>query len=341
MKYKRVVASRRGGTEVLRVIEDDLNELHENELRIKIIAAGVSFADILMREGVYMGMPKFPFSPGFDIVGVVETTGKSVTRFHEGDRVAALTQTGGYSEYIILDENEPIPLPEGLNFAEAVSLILNYVTAYQMVHREAKVQKGDRILIHGAAGGVGTALLQIGQLAGAEMFGTASASKHSILSSFGCIPIDYKNEDFARTIKKLTKTGVDFVFDGTGRSVYRSYRTLGKSGKLILYGISSMLKNGKRNYKGIFSTYLNFSVFHKNILPGDKKVCLYQITKYKKKHPDWFENDLSTLFQLLKQKKLTPVIANILPLDQAELSHQLLSASSVIGKIILSCNNEI
>ena len=243
MRNTRVVLTALGGSEVLKVIEDDIRDPGANELRIRILACGVAFADVLMRRGLYSGVPPLPYSPGYDIVGVVDSCGVGVTRWKSGDWVAALTWTGGYSRYIVLPESELVQVPARLDPAETVSLVLNYTTAYQLIHRIAKLTRSESVLIHGAAGGVGTAALQLGSLLGLKMFGTASKPKHNLVAALGGIPIDYRTEDFVRRA-----AFVDAVFDPIGgRNWLRSYRTLGKGGRFIGYGMSAALEGGRRN----------------------------------------------------------------------------------------------
>src|ERR687888_298512 len=213
MKYKHIVIRRFGGPENLLLAEDELPEPRANEVRVKVLAAGVSFADILMREGVHpesWNLGRTPFTPGWDVVGVVDKLGDKVSTWQTGQMVAALPIVGGYSEYICLPSNELVPVPPGVDHAEAVSLVLNYTTAYQMLHRCAEIISGETILIHGAAGGVGTALLQLGRLANLKkMYGTAPYEKHDIVSSLGGIPIDYKSVDLVQEITKVTSHNDD------------------------------------------------------------------------------------------------------------------------------------
>src|SRR6266849_1500947 len=178
MKYQRIVATRRGQPEVLQTIEDDLPEPAAGEVRVKVLASGVAFGDVIYRT-VFRG--HMLATPGYDIVGTADKLGAGVTTLAIGQVVAALPVRGGYAEYINIAATELVPVPDGLDPAEAVSMVLNYVTAYQLLHRVAHVKKGQRILIHGAAGGVGTALLQLGRLAEVEMYGTASKRKHQII----------------------------------------------------------------------------------------------------------------------------------------------------------------
>src|SRR5580692_5373309 len=310
MRNTRVVLTALGGPEVLKVIEDDIRDPGANEVRIRVLACGVAFADVLMRRGLYSGVPALPFSPGYDIVGVVESCGTGVTQWQPGDSVAAITMIGGYSRYIVLPESELVRVPAGLDPAEAVSLVLNYTTAYQLIHRIAKLRRGESVLIHGAAGGVGTAALQLGSLAGLKMFGTASKPKHNLVASLGGIPIDYRNEDFVQRA-----AGVSAVFDPLGGGNWmRSYRALGKRGRFIGYGMSAAIEGGRRNKMLAVASFAWLGLA--SLLPG-KSARWYNIMTEKKKHPTWFREDLSRLLTMLQEKSIRPVIAERLPLRDA------------------------
>ena len=329
-----------GGPENLLLLEDELLEPRANEVRVKVLAAGVSFADILMREGTHPESMnrRTPFTLGWDVVGVVDKLGDKVSTLQTGQMVAALPIVGGYSEYIILPSNELVPVPPGLDPAEAVSLILNYTTAYQMLHRCADIKSGETILIHGnAAGGVGTALLQLGKLANLKkMYGTASSEKHGIVSGLGGIPIDYKSVDLVQEIIKLTshddhegEWGVDAVFDGLGgKSLKSSHEILRSGGRLVAYGPFS--PTDIENWMMMFTS---------NLLPDKRKFILYSIQTLKRLKPDWFHEDLALLLNLLKQGKIKPIVAARMPLNQAAQAHELLASGSVKGKIVLICND--
>jgi NADPH:quinone reductase-like Zn-dependent oxidoreductase len=337
MKYKHSVIPRFGGPGNLLLLEDELLEPRANEVRVKVLAAGVSFADILMREGVHPESMnrRTPFTPGWDVVGVVDKLGDKVSTWQPGQMVAALPIVGGYAEYIFLSSNELVPVPTGLDHAEAVSLVLNYTTAYQMLHRCAHISSGEIILIHGAAGGVGTALLQLGELANLRMYGTASYRKHDIVSSFGGIPIDYKSVDLVQEIIKLTshddgsEWGVNAVFDGTGgKSLKSSYEILRNGGRLVAYGPFS--PTDIENWMTMFTL---------NLIPDKRKFILYSIQTLKRLKPVWFHEDLILLLNLLKQGKINPIVAARMPLNQAAQAHELLAGGSVKGKIVLICND--
>ena len=340
MKYKHIVIPRFGGPENLSLAEEELLEPRANEVRVKVLAAGVSFADILMRKGVHpesWNLGRIPFTPGWDVVGIIDKLGEKVSTWQTGQMVAALPIVGGYSEYTNLSSNELVPVPPGLDHAEAVSLVLNYVTAYQMLHRCAHINAGESILINGgAAGGVGTALLQLGKLAGLKkMYGTTSNEKRDSVSNLGGIPIDYKSVDLVQEIISLTthddhgKQGVDAVFDGIGgKSLKASYEILRSGGRLVAYG-------------GTPTTDLEdwLTMLTLNLVPDKRNFMLYSIQTLKRLKPDWFHEDLILLLDLLKQGKIKPIISARMPLNQAAQAQELLSGGSITGKIVLICNN--
>ncbi len=322
--------------EALHVVEANIPEPTKDQVRIKVLASGVAFADVMMRHGTYVGMPKMPFTPGYDICGTIDKQGPRASKFRIGQRVVALTVYHGNAQYVCLDEKSLVAVPEGIDPAEATSLVLNYITAYQMLHRVAQVKPGERVLIHGAAGGVGTALLQLGQLAGVQMYGTASRGKHQLLEQYGAIPIDYKAEDFVKRIKTLTGDGVDAVFDPIGGAHLRqSFKTLRKGGRLVAYGLSSVVAQ-----RGNMATFLAQSLTMVallqwwSFLPNGKRASLYQIGQ----HPNWLHEDLTILLGLLAESKIKPGIAQRLPLEQVAYAHELLETSQVEGKIVLLPN---
>ena len=327
LKYKSVVVTRRGGPEVLQIVENDLREPAAGEVRIKILATGVGRTDINYRYGYSPLSPKVPFVPGYEIMGVVEAVGAGVAGFAVGDRVAALTGFGGYSEVIYLGQEHLVPVPQSLAPAEVVTLILNYVTAYQMLHRVAKVKAGDKVLIIGASGGVGTALLQLGRLAGLKMFGTASPNKQSVLTELGVTPIDYHTQDFAEVIRQAEPNGLDFVFDGMGGADGdRGLAMLRRGGKLVAYaaptGLGSLLQ-------GLIKLALV------NLLPNGKSAEFYGITALYMRDKKPFMEDLPLLFKLLAEGKIKPVIAAKFPILEAAKANELLESGQVVGNLVL------
>src|SRR5438034_6774542 len=204
---KRVVVDHFGGPEVLRVVEEDVPQPGPGEVRVRVLAAGVSFSDALLRAGTYLGGPKPPFTPGYELVGVVEKRGPGCSRLREGDRAAALTVWGADAERVCVPEKYAVEVPEDLDPAEVVSLVLPYMTAYQLLHRVARVKRGETVLVHGAAGRVGSAVLELGVLAGLRLYGTASARDRAAVERLGSVAIDYRNEDFLARVYVLVEEG--------------------------------------------------------------------------------------------------------------------------------------
>ncbi len=323
-----------GGPEVLKI--EDLAALPEpkfGEVRIKVLAAGAAFTDVMIRKGMYPDLKeKPPFPPGYDMVGVVDKLGEGATRFKAGQTVADLTVIGSYSEYICLPESQLIPVPEGLDPAEAVSLVLSYVTAYQLLHRIAKIKEGHRILVHGAAGAVGTAMLQLGKLLNLEMYGTASKPKQDVVAALGATPIDYKSGNWLDRIRALTGDGVDAVFDPIGGESFRkSFHALRRGGILAAYGFyNAVMGRGG----SIPLDFIRLKLW--NLLPNGRSTAFYSIGALRKKHPEWFTEDLTNLFNLLAQGKIKPVIAARLPLTEVKRAHELIETAAVQGKIVLT-----
>lgn len=334
MGYKRIIISEFGGPEVLKVIEETtLPEPKPGEVRVKVLVAGAAFTDVMIRKGKYPDVKeKPPFSPGYDMVGVVDKLGESVTHFKMGQQVADLTVIGSYSEYLCLPESRLTHVPDGVDPAEAVSLVLSYITAYQMLHRVANVKRGQRILIHGAGGAVGTAMLQLGKLLDLEMYGTASKTKHELVKQLGATPIDYKSENFVERIRSLTGDGIDVAFDPIGGDNFkRSFRALRRGGKLVAYGFyDAVLGKGG----SIPIDFMRLQLW--NFLPNGRSTAFYSIGPLRQKQPNWFSEDLTILFDLLAQKKIKPIIAMRMPLAEVAHAHKLIEQAEVQGKIVLT-----
>jgi NADPH2:quinone reductase len=341
--HTRIIVSHYGGPEALQVLEEECPEPQRGEVRVRVLAAGVSLPDVMMREGVHPETPALPFTPGWELIGVVDRVGGGVPVFEPGQMVAALPITGAYAEFVCLPQGELVPVPSGLDPAEAVSLVLNYVTAYQMLHRSAKGSRGQRVLIHGAAGGVGSALLQLGRLAGLEMYGTCSSRGAAAVSDLGGIAIDYGQLDFVKEIHRLTGEGVDIVLDGIGGAhIWRSRKALRPGGTVVAYGLTSSLRGGRlasgragRRHRFRGAAIIGLYVAGGWLLPGRKRVVPYSIQWLKRLRPALFRRDLVALFDLLQQQKIKPLIAHRLPLAEARQAHELLGEGGVTGKIVL------
>jgi NADPH2:quinone reductase len=343
MRHTRVIVTRYGGPDVLQVVQEDCPEPERGEVRVKVLAAGVCLPDVLAREGVHPETPRAPFTPGWDLVGVADRLGDGVSGIEPGEVVAAMPISGAYAEFVCLPHRELVRVPSGLDAAEAVSVVLNYITAYQMMHHSARVKSGQRVLIHGAAGGVGSALLQLGRLAGLEMYGTCSSKGAAVVAELGAIPIDYRQRDFVEAIHQLTRDGVDVVFDPIGGPhLWQSRKALRRGGTVVGYGLSTSLRGegltsrrpGRRQrYRGtaVFSLYIAAGL----LLPGRKRVIPYSIQTLKRLKPALFRQDLIALFDLLRQQKIKPLIAHRFPLAEARRAQEVLGQGGVTGKIVL------
>ena len=349
VRNKRVVISRLGGPEVLEVREEDLPEPGLGEVRVRILATGVSLPDLMMREGVHPEAPRPPFTPGWDLVGVVDKPGVGAYALEPGQIVAALPVWGANAQYICLPEEELVSVPGELDPAEALVVVFNYATAYQMMRRTARVKPGQRVLIHAAAGGIGTALLQLGRLLDLEMYGTASAGKHGLVSSLGATPIDYHNVDFAEEVLRLTDDGVDVVFDGICSTDYlrRSFKSLRPDGKVVAYGFTSRLRGGRlaggrHRLQGLARlralAAIGGSMAASYLVAGNKRITTYSIQWLKRFRPTWYREDLIALFELLREGKIKPIISERIPLDEVARAHVLLGKGSVMGKVVLLCD---
>jgi NADPH:quinone reductase-like Zn-dependent oxidoreductase len=221
----------------LQVVEEVRPEPKSGEVRVTVLAAGVSLPDVLAREGIHPETPRVPYAPGWDLVCTVDQIGEGVSGFELDQTVAAMPISGCYAQHVCLPQRKFTPVPAGLNAAESVTVVLNYITAYQMLHRSAKVKQGQRALIHGASGGVGTPSLQLGRLASVEMFGTCSVQSAEVVKELGATSIDYRNSDFVQETHRLTAGGVDALFDGIGGdNLWRSREALREGGRVVVYG---------------------------------------------------------------------------------------------------------
>lgn len=340
MSYRRVVITEFGGPNVLKVVEEpSLPEPGAGEVRVKVLATGAHFTDIMIRKGMYPGIEeKPPFSPGCDLVGVVDAVGEDVDGLIVGQRVADLTLTGACCEYLCLPAERLVPVPAGLDPGEAVSMVLSYVTAYQMLHRVARVPEGGSILVHGAAGAVGTALLQLGALHGLGMYGTDDRSKREVVEELGATPIDYLSEDFVDVVRSTTQDGVDAVFDPIGGEHFRrSFKCLRRGGTLVAFGFYNTVM-GNEGGAPIPLDVARLMTW--KLLPNGRTTRLYSIAHWRRKHPDWFRADLTRLFELLSEGRVRPAIEKRMPMLEALHAHELMEQGGVRGRIILIAGDE-
>lgn len=324
MKYKSIIAYERGGPEVLQIIENELQPPSTGEARIRILATPVCQDDVAVRLGNRPFLTKLPFKPGYSMLGIVDAIGEGVSQVAPGDRVAALTRFGSHAQYISLGEDQLVHVPATLDPAQAVVLILNYLVAYQILHRVARVNPGNKALIIGASGGVGTAFLQLGQLADLKMYGLASPSKHPTLTKYGAVPIDYEQQDFVQVIRKAEPEGLDFVINGMGEETFeRGLAVLRRGGVLVHYG-------GPQSFSRLLLLVAKLILY--NVLPNGKTIKGYGTHRGAS---DEFKRDWATLFQLLGEGKIQPIIAETFPILEAAKANKWLESGQVIGSIVL------
>lgn len=338
MRSRYVHATRRGGPGVLAVREREMAVLPApGEALVRVAAAGVSYGDILLRVGVIPGGPKPPFTPGFEIAGVVEATGEGVTGLAKGQAVAGLVRNGGYTDLLAVPAARLVPVPDGVPLTSAAAAALNYFIAYQMLHRVARAASGQHVLVHGAGGGVGTAFLQLARLGGIQVHATASAAKHDLIRELGGHPIDYRGADFVAVTREQTGgAGVAAAFDPIGGGHFRaSYRALRRGGTLVGFGQSAAFANGKARMRtGAWGMIGGITI--PKLIPDGKKTVFYNAWSLEKTVPAAYREDLAAIMGLLASGQVAPVIARVMSLDDAARAHELLEAGAVAGKIVLT-----
>jgi len=321
--------TKKGGPEVLQIVELPVEPPGPGQLRVRVRAAGIGSSDLTMLAGKYRYAPKIPFVPGYEVAGVVEAMGAGVTSFEVGDRVAALTVYGGFADLLVREVEHFLPIPGGVSDRDAAAVILNYVTAWQMIHRVANVKPGQTALVTGAAGGVGTAALQLLRLAEVKTYGAASAPKHDTLRSLGSTPIDYRAGSIDRLIRALQPKGVDYVFDAVGgANIGPCIGALRRGGTLVGFG-----------FMGVAGTLSQLAMFANIFLGARLRGRLgkfYGITMLYRKDPKPLREDLPKIFSLLAEKKIDPLVRYTFPLLNARKALELLAAGSVEGKIVLT-----
>jgi len=337
-----------GGTMITEVVLPGLVEPDGFQLRQRVLpapvpgevvvaveATGISFAEHAMRIGRYPGQPKFPFVPGYDLVGTVTATGAGVDEALVGRRVAAMTKTGGWATHVLLRAVDVVSVPDGLDPGEVETLVVSGLTAYQMLHHRAKVQAGQTILVHGANGGVGTTLVQLALHAGARVIGTSSPRHHAALRELGVLPVDYHDPDLAARVRELAPGGVDAVFDHIGgKSIARSWSLLAKGGTLVSY---AMLKDSGPMIPAFLALLAQLAWL--NALPNGRRAGFFDVWGGKLLRPERFRSrlrdDMAAVFSLLAAGVLRPQIAARLPLSRIREAVELAESGTIVGKVVL------
>lgn len=332
----RVVQVRRfGGPEELEVVDGPLPAAGRGEVRVRVLASSIEYTDVPIRRHLYpqTAARRAPFVMGYDVVGEIDQIGDGVSGFQLGDRVADMTVLGSNAAYRTLRAKDLTRVPASLDAAEAAAVILSWTTAYQLLHRAAQVQQGQCVLVQGAAGAVGQALLVLGKMAGLELWGTARGEHAALIRKLGARPIDYQREDF--TLAR--PGGFDIVFDGIGENGYRrSFAALKSGGLLCAYGYSASVQNEQPLFIVLMllaRVYLERRLL--SWLPGGKRVYVYSINAMRARHPTWFKEDLERLFDLLATGAIRPRVAERISFDEVAEAHRRLEAGGLDGKLVL------
>ena len=328
----RVVQVRRfGDANELVVVDAALPTPRRGEVRVRVLASALEYTDVLIRRHLYpqTSLRKPPFVLGYGLVGEIDQLGDKVTGFEQGDRVADMTVLGSNAAYRTLRADHLARVSSALDPAEAATLILSWMTAYQLLHRAARVQRGQCVLVHGAAGAVGQALLTLGRIAGIELWGTARGEHASLVRELGATAIDYQREDFTRVLTG----GFDVVFDGIGEDGYRRSSTaLKRGGLLCAYGYSA----GVQAKRGMFTMLMWIArLYLWRWWPGGKRAFFYSINVMRARRPAWFRKDLEELFKLLETGAIRPRVAQRVSFDEVADAHRRLEEGGLDGKLVL------
>ena len=309
----------------------------EGEVCIEVHFAGINFADTLMRLGLYQPRPPFPFTPGYELSGTIHSLGKGVTQFEVGQRVVAAVPTGGQSSHVAVKTSRVIPVPDEMGLDEAAAMPVTYLTAHHMLHYLGHLKKGDTVLIHGGAGGVGTAALQICQWAGIEkVWATASGTKSEIIESFGGIPIDRHNQDFVEIIKEATDgRGVDHILDPIGgENLTRSLSVLAEGGRLYTYGMSAAAPSSKRSMIRAFLAWRKTPKFDPlKLMTRNRGVFGVHMGTWKDEGA--MSEQLYKIMDGIKLGHLNPVIDSVFDAEDVSDAHQYIHDAKNIGKVLL------
>lgn len=330
-----IVIRGHGGADRLRLVQVPMPLPGRGQVLIAVEASGVAYADVLMRRGIYPETPSLPFTPGYDLVGRVIAVGTDVQGLGEGDRVAALTVTGSNASHALADAALTVPVSEDLVAPEVCALVLNWVTAHQMLHRLAEVPRQGSVLVHGAAGGVGTALLELARAHDIRAYGGASGERTAAVAQRGGIPLDRRAVDVVEEVLRHEPAGVDATFDPIGGAhLLRSRAATRRDGVVLSYGVSFGVDAGHGRLGTLFRQ--GSTLVWARLTPG-ATVRLYVIAGrrgYTTRHPDHFRQDLAALIELLGDRQIRPEVTSM-PLHRAADAHRALEAGKVTGKLVL------
>ncbi|MDT0305205.1 medium chain dehydrogenase/reductase family protein [Streptomonospora wellingtoniae] len=326
----------------LQITRRPLPPPEEGRAVLRVEATGVSFAEQQMRRGKYFDQPPFPFVPGYDLIGTVTEVGPGVSPETVGRRYAAVTKTGAWAGRVAVPAGDLVPVPDGVDPAEAETLVVNGLTAWQMLHRVARVRRGATVLVHGANGGVGSTLAQLARHAGIRVVGTASPRHHDAVRALGAIPLDYRAGDLAAQVRALAPAGVAAVFDHVGGpGITDSFRVLARGGTLVSYGTASTRDVAGSSHLPVLRLLLRLAVWR--VLPNGRRTHFYNLwagRRNARRFRARMRRDLGTVFGLLADGGLRAQVAARLPLTEAGAAMALAESGTVIGKVVLVGSEE-
>tara|TARA_B100001093_G_scaffold83117_1_gene74568 strand:+ start:1058 stop:2077 length:1020 start_codon:yes stop_codon:yes gene_type:complete len=334
---RRVEFTKAGAPNTIRVSEMPMPEPKAGEVRIKVAFAGINFADLLMRLGFYQPRPPYPFTPGYEVSGIIDAVGDEHSGFTKGQRVVAAMPTGGQASHVVVDKNRALLLPDEIELEVAAAMPVTYLTAHHMLHHLGHLNQDESVLIHGGAGGVGTAALQLCQWAGvSNVWATASGSKASIIESFGGKAIDRHKEDFVEIIKKETNgDGVDHILDPIGgEHLTRSLSALKEGGRLYTYGMSAVAPTSKRSMIRSFLAWRKTPAFDPlRLMTRNRGVFGVHMGTWKDESV--MHGQLQRIMEGMMSGALSPVIDSVFDVEDVAKAHQYLHDAKNIGKVLL------
>ena len=334
---KRIIYTKIGGPDSIEIIDEELGRPEENQVKVRVYRAGINFADLMMRQGLYGSNPNFPFTPGYEVSGIITQIGENIEDLTVGERVIAMTGFGGYAEEVIVDSSRVIKIPDSMSFDQAAAMPVTYGTAYHMLVYLGGIKQGDSILIHHAAGGVGTAAAQICRSFGAKLIiGTASKAKKEFVESLGMCFVDRENEDFVRVCKELTGgKGVHQAIDPVaGKHLMRSYNSLRNGGKLHCFGASSAVPKEKRSIIAALKMWINTPKFNPMKMMNANK-AIFGVHMGKMDDEEIFKNHLTELGALLEKEEINPIIDSVWKFEDVSEAQKHMHKRRNKGKVLL------
>ena len=340
---QQVVITRHGGPEVLHVRETAEPQLKSGDVLIDVQFSGINFADLLMRMGLYPSAPKPPFTPGYEVSGVIAKVGSTENDELLGKSVAALTKFGGYSSKVVVKKDRLIALPDGIDMAQAAAMPVVYLTSYVMLSLQAHLQKDEWVLIHNIGGGVGLAAVELSRMIGANIIGTASVGKHDRLREKGIHHlIDYNTEDFVARVKEITEgKGVDVIIDPIGgENLKKSYKALGSFGRLVVFGFSKAASGPRRKVLHLLKEYIKTPKFSPIQLMGHNKGVFGCHLGMVMDRQELLQECMQKLMSYFQSGDINPHVDRVFPLNRVTDAHQYIMDRRNFGKVLLAADDQ-